>query len=85
MSITENVFGVKTKKKKGDSCYQNDHGVVQRSVCVQRLHVPVNDVMPLHTQVNEALGFELLSLPVEDVVSCCLVLDGCNQLLGFSY
>lgn len=52
---------------------------------MQRLHVSVNDVMPLHTQVNETPGFELLSFPVEDVVSCCLVLDGCNQLLGFSY
>lgn len=77
---------VKKKKRGGRcSCYQNDHGVVQRSVCVQRLHVPVNDVMPLHPQVNETLGFELVSFPVEDVVSCCLVLDGCNQSLRFSY
>lgn len=75
---------VRKKKNGGRACYQNDHGVVQRSICVHCLHVPVNDVMPLHTQINETLGLELLSFPVEDVVSCCLVLDGCNQLLGFS-
>lgn len=51
---------------------------------MQRLHVPVHDVMPLHTQVNEAPGFELLSFPVENVMSRRLVLDGCNQLFRFS-
>lgn len=52
---------------------------MQRSVGVQSLHVVLDDVVPLHAQVNEASGLDLLSFSVEDVMPSCLVLDCCNQ------
>lgn len=57
---------------------------MQRSVRVHRLHVVLDDVVPLHSQVDEALGLGLLSFSVEDVMPCRLVLDRCviNRLLG---
>lgn len=65
--------------------YQNHHGVMQRAVSVQRLHVLLQDVVPLHAQVNEASGLDLLSFPVEDVMTRCLVLDCCNQSFVMSH
>lgn len=52
---------------------------MQRAISVQSLHVILDDVVPLHAQVNEAPGLHLLAFSVEDVMSCCLVLDSCNQ------
>ena len=54
---------------------------MQRSVRVQHLHLSLDDVVPLHAQVNEASGLDLVSFPIEDVMPCCLVLDCCNQSL----
>lgn len=65
--------------------YQNHHGVVQRAVGVQSLHVVLDDVVPLHTQVNEAPGLDVLSLSVEDVMPGRLVLDCCNQSRSKSF
>lgn len=56
---------------------------MQRSVSVQRLHVVLDDVVPLHAQVDKASRLDLLSFPVEDVMPCCLVLDCCNQSFGY--
>lgn len=50
--------------REGKYYYQNHHWVMQRSVSVQRLAVPLDDVMPLHTQVNEASGLNLLSFSI---------------------
>lgn len=57
---------------------------MQRSVSVQRLRVPLDDVVPLHAQVDEASGLNLLSFSVENVMPRCLVLDCCNQLFVMS-
>ena len=56
---------------------------MQRSVSVQRLHVVLDDVVPLRAQVDKASRLDLLSFPVEDVMPCCLVLDCCNQSFGY--
>lgn len=58
---------------------------MQRSISVQCLHIPLYDVVPLHTQVNEAAGLNLLPFSIQDVMPCCLVLDCCNQLVGISH
>lgn len=65
--------------------YQNHHGVVQRPVGVHRLHIAIDDVVPLRAQVNEAPGPHLLAFPVEDVVSRRLVLDRCNKSVAMSH
>lgn len=52
---------------------------MQWSVCVQRLHVLLDDVVPLYAQVDEASGFDLLPFAVENVMPRRLVLDCCNQ------
>lgn len=65
----------------GGGYYQDQDGVVQRSVRVQHLHLVLEDVVPLHAQVDEAPGRRLLPPPVEDVVPRRLVLDRCNQPL----
>lgn len=56
---------------------------MQRSVSVQRLHVVLDYVVPLHAQVNEASGLDFLSFSIEDVMPGCLVLDCCNQSFGY--
>lgn len=58
---------------------------MQRPVGVHRLHVAVDDVVPLRPQVNEAPGPHLLAFPVEDVVSRRLVLDRCNKSVAMSH
>lgn len=56
---------------------------MQRAVSVQRLHVVLDNVVPLHAQVDEASGLDLFSFPVENVMPRRLVLDCCNQSFGY--
>lgn len=58
--------------------YQNHYGVMQRPVSVQRLHILLNDVVPLYPQVDEASGLHLLCFPIENVMPRRLVLDCCK-------
>lgn len=69
---------MQTDKGQRSPSYQNHHGVAQRSVGVQRFHVFLDAVVPLHAQIDEAPGLDLLSFAVEDVVARRLVLDRCN-------
>lgn len=46
---------------------------------MQRLHISFDDVVPLQPQVYEGPGPELVSPPVQDVVSGGLVLHRWNQ------
>ena len=65
--------------------YQNHHGIVERSVRVHGLDVVFDDVVPFHSQVDEALGLGLLSFPIQKVMPCRLILDCCNQPLVRSH
>ena len=72
------------RSHRGRGSYQNHHRVVQGPVGVQRLHLLLDDVVPLHAQVDEAPGPRLLSPAVEDVVARRLVLDRCKEPPGKS-
>lgn len=66
---------LKAPPRAQDVTHQHHHGVVQGSIRVQRFRAVLDAVLPLHTQIDEGAGSGLLPFPIQDIVSCSLVLD----------